>query len=207
MIDNIIVAPRRYIASLIDSKETPPPAPEWFLISIFSATTGPLIAEKIHFELLAEKNCIDYQAYEFHDITQEQYDSYGRSFTRARNRFIVFSKKQAKDIVGYINKFKNFQNNITLVVHCEQGVSRSGAVGIFACRYLGLDEHSFRARHPNIRPNPTVYDTLRQVSGLPDTFERFWEKNDAIALHKFRGIFQNDIRFEGSHGMHNMYEP
>jgi len=48
-------------------------------------------------------------------------------------------------------------------------------VGVFAIRYLGLDEKLFRKENTALGPNTLVYDTLAKVSGLRGDYEKWWE--------------------------------
>ena len=50
---------------------------------------------------------------------------------------------KAKQIINFIDKAQEDENDSVLVVHCQAGISRSGAVGTFACDYCGLDYNRF----------------------------------------------------------------
>lgn len=173
MTKNILVFPRDKIASLLNTKKTLDIDCPWALISIFSDTSGPLVREKFEFEILASKGCVDFEAFDFHDVTKDYAAMLKKTYPGSNRKFKLFSKNQAKKMINFIDKLKRDDRDLGLVIHCEAGVSRSGAVGIFACRYLGIDEHKFRAMHPLIKPNPFVYDTLCEVSKMKGNFERF----------------------------------
>lgn len=166
MINNIRIFPRYSVKKLISTEATWGLKHPWILISIYSDTTGPLITGDCDLEALTKKGCIDVKTFEFHDVTQKKYIVLKKSYPRAKKQLKLFTENQAKDILEYIDQYKNDSRDIMLVIHCEAGVSRSGAVGLFACRYLGIDVARFRALHPTINPNPHVYDTLCAVSKM-----------------------------------------
>lgn len=167
MIKDIRIFPRSEIENLINTGAVWNIEYPWALISIWGSTS-PLIPEesKTEFEILASKGCADYKTIQFHDITKKQYDHFKSLYKGAEKRFILFSKSKARNIIDYINFLRDDEREITLVIHCEQGVSRSGAIGLFACRYLGLNERRFKLLHPKIRPNAFVYDTLCKIAKL-----------------------------------------
>lgn len=84
----------------------------------------------------------------------------------------IFTDEQVTEIVDFINKVKD--NVDTIVCQCDAGISRSGAVGLFAVRYLEQDEVAFREEHKHIRPNSHVLDRLMDKSGLKGDYFRFW---------------------------------
>ena len=69
---------------------------------------------------------------------------------------VLFSKEQARQIIGFINENTDAE---TLLVHCYGGESRSRAVGAFAAEMLGGSrERYFATGHPNMH----VYNTLKE---------------------------------------------
>ena len=166
MINSIRILPRYSVEKLISTEATWGLRHPWILISIYSDTTGPLIVGEPDIERLKIKGCIDVKAFEFHDITQKKFKALKKSYPKAKKQLKLFTESQAKDMLEYIDKYNNDDRDTMLVIHCEAGVSRSGAVGLFACGYLGIDIVRFRALHPTINPNPYVYDTLCSVSKI-----------------------------------------
>jgi len=81
------------------------------------------------------------------------------------------TEDQAKELVSFIDDNKE----CSFIVHCDAGVSRSGAVGTFICRYLRHSLESFKIVNPNILPNDYVLDMLQEVSGLRGEYQDFWE--------------------------------
>jgi len=97
----------------------------------------------------------------FNDITKDDYDQFDEANKKA---YILFNKKHAEYIINFVNIFKNEID--ILIIHCEAGIARSGAVGYWACRYLELDLNLFMKLNLYILPNYFVYDILHKMSGL-----------------------------------------
>lgn len=81
-------------------------------------------------------------------------------FTEEKQK-IMFKKGQAKKIFDFVNKYKNEVDYF--IVNCHAGISRSGAIGLWIVRYLGLDENEFLKKHPLIMPNKYVLNILEQI--------------------------------------------
>lgn len=138
---------------------------DWALISIYRGL--PLLNTFKRTEALKLLGCKDFLSLQFSDIEKPidhvPFDEYEP---------ILFNEKQARRIIAFIDKARQFAQ--TLVVHCAAGISRSGAVGLFACRYLGLDENEFRETNI-ISPNMHVLSVLNEVSGVNKDYVEFWE--------------------------------
>ncbi|KAA6341306.1 hypothetical protein EZS27_010893 [termite gut metagenome] len=78
----------------------------------------------------------------------------------------IFSEKDAETIVDFIEKNKEK----TFIIHCEAGISRSGAVGLFIRDFYDwVDKEDFDNRVKNkIYPNMLVLRLLKK---------EFYEKN------------------------------
>jgi len=151
---------------------------KWALISIYNMS-GPLLNECTK-EILRLIGCHKTLSLKFSDISNTEYYRLINQFkTRAVNRLFLFSTVQAKKIISFVDRINT--NTTDLVVHCEAGISRSGAVALFACRYLNLDEQQFwqlnkrKGKHKQIQPNRYVYDTLYHVSGMKKLYQSFWQ--------------------------------
>jgi predicted protein tyrosine phosphatase len=74
---------------------------------------------------------------------------------------VLMTEDQAREVWSFVKKW---QNEIgTVVVHCEQGVSRSPAVAAALCRGFGGDERPFWRAY---QPNQYVYElVLRAAEG------------------------------------------
>lgn len=161
MIEKILVVARREVQAWIDHDfyHLPPEGP-WSLISIWNdlaLMTFPNIAK------VTERGCNDTLSLEFADLTHEYED------------MKLFNEHHAERIIAFIDKV-NKTDTKTLVVHCAAGICRSGATGLFACRYLKLDETEFRKENPYISPNMLVLQTLNNVSGMNSDYTDFWQK-------------------------------
>lgn len=95
---------------------------------------------------------------------------------------LLFSEIEAKRILAFLDAIRESTQN--LIIHCGSGVSRSGAVGLFACRKFGLDEREFLADNPRISPNPWVLQLLCETAGLQaedlEYWYRSWQRNRGI---------------------------
>ena len=79
-----------------------------------------------------------------------------------RSRVALFTPELAERIMRFVD-----DGSMPLVVHCTQGVSRSGAVGYVRDRYFNRvlatnekDYEYFRTRNPFIMPNPNVVEVF-----------------------------------------------
>lgn len=185
MINYIKIVPRVAIEFLVEKNEravnkvlfgdTTTP---WALISIFGLKSemnqnggrdkNTLVAEK-EFSVLKEMGCIDFHNSCFMDITKEQYERLNRTIYMEN---MLFNENRAQQIIDFVNKVKDSCER--LVIHCDAGVSRSGATGLWASRYLGLDEKKYCDNNTGIQPNPYVLEILSEVSGMKKEYEAFW---------------------------------
>ena len=78
----------------------------------------------------------------------------------------IFTKEQAQEVIDFINFVNNDPDITDLIIHCDAGISRSGAVAVFASRFLNIDENIVRSKRKIISPNPHVLGLLMEVSGL-----------------------------------------
>lgn len=72
----------------------------------------------------------------------------------------AMSFKQGSEIIKFINFIHSKKMNFELFVHCSAGISRSGAVGLFANQYLNLNDSEFYINNPQILPNYWVENVL-----------------------------------------------
>ena len=72
---------------------------------------------------------------------------------------VNFNEDMAGQIIDFIEKYRDSAE--MLLVHCYAGESRSRAVGLFACRMLGLDDTYLLIEGGS--PNKRVYDMLMKV--------------------------------------------
>ena len=87
---------------------------------------------------------------------------------------IFFNENLAKEIHEFINNISKNDTN-PIYVHCDAGVSRSGAVGYILNEYFNKfltnnenDYKAFNVNNSHIMPNPLVVRLLkRELFGLP----------------------------------------
>lgn len=170
MISEIIIYPRSVIRQFL--RGTRPVKSPWALISICTCPEEKLI-KKSDEETLLALGCRKYITYFFGDYTNIGY--WKKAAKEANKEIFVFNEEKAKHLITFIDNLEHDSEKLTLLIHCDAGISRSGAVGVFTCRYLGLDEKSFRVKNPYIHPNSEVYDILYRVSGKKKEYEKFWE--------------------------------
>jgi predicted protein tyrosine phosphatase len=97
--------------------------------------------------------CKDVLYLQFHDIDKD------------RENLTLFSRKHAKEILEFFNKYKNKTKNI--IIHCTAGISRSAGVAAALYRiYYGENDTNYWS---SFMPNMLVYRTiLREYYGLGD---------------------------------------
>lgn len=95
---------------------------------------------------------------QFHDVTP--------ATATKLPQYIPMSEQQAKAVIDFIDRLPASDEH--LVVHCEQGVSRSAAIALFAAVRLGVDTAALRARA--LHANPWVRRCLDQVAERRDAF-------------------------------------
>ena len=82
--------------------------------------------------------------------------------TWIRKDLITFDIDMANQILNFVEQLKvQFQFN--LIVQCEAGMSRSGAVGEVLNDYFELSYKDFMKENPQIMPNPLVRSILREA--------------------------------------------
>jgi hypothetical protein len=153
----------------------------WALISLYGLKEfmndkggrdkNPLMS-KDNFPILQEMGCVDYCNSCFMDITKEIYERAHRTIYMEN---MLFDIPRAEKIIYFIDQIKDKCDR--LIIHCDAGRSRSGGVGLWATRYLGLDEKSYCNSNPEITPNLHVVDILSEVSGTKKDYEKFWMDN------------------------------
>lgn len=84
--------------------------------------------------------------------------------------YLIFNSGHAEDIINFLDKCEPTDN---LIVHCFLGVSRSGAVGIFARELFNADYDYFKRANPVIVPNVLILkllsETYTSLHGKPHT--------------------------------------
>lgn len=153
---NIEIYPRKHVENIISWKIKPGSiGNKWALISI-SGQSSVKIDQLENRRILKEIGCEEILSVVFDDVTDQ--DNAGVH--------LLFNNGIARQIINFVDKYKDVD---TLVVHCAAGISRSGAVGVFAARYLNLDENKLYDRFPII-PNQFVLKILMDESGLNNSY-------------------------------------
>ena len=173
MINNIIILSRLWVESIL-KKEVwfEGIVGPWALISIYS---DRLLLDENNITILKSLDCNEYLTLRFSDITKTTYDSIPEDELKTIN---LFTREQAHQIINFLDTIKDKVE--TLVVQCTAGVSRSGACGLFAHRYLGTDEEDFWKYNKNIQPNEYVLQLLMEASGLRGEYEERWKYSEEI---------------------------
>jgi predicted protein tyrosine phosphatase len=137
----------------------PWPSP-WSLISVHSdeeGVSGPLLTHRAvrRFKALGM----------VHGMTLrfEDFDDNPRVLENMRRCWyspILFDEDMAERVVRFIEGEHGAVEGRTLVVHCDAGVSRSGAIGMFVVARCGLDGDAFLRANSYIRPNERVLRLL-----------------------------------------------
>jgi predicted protein tyrosine phosphatase len=70
----------------------------------------------------------------------------------------LLSDEQVRSVVDFVERHRNGVSAI--VVHCNQGLSRSPAVAAAIAEHLGEESNGFWKRHS---PNATVYQLLKRA--------------------------------------------
>lgn len=168
MIKSIIISSRKEMIDFLNSK---PSIKNDAIISICSCEEDIIITEDIKRSL----DNPDVLTLIFKDYTRDMESS--------------FNDELADKIISFLDELKNKEKK-RLYIHCDAGISRSGAVGVFACRYLDMDETEF-LKYNRVSPNSFVYDILAEKSGLRDKYQKFWEnipENIRLLRYKIRFI-------------------
>lgn len=80
--------------------------------------------------------------------------------------YIMFDQGHARKILDFLNGIQDKDGEQLLVCQCDAGMSRSMAVGEFACELYGLNYKEFSQDNRKIASNPLVLRLLREESGI-----------------------------------------
>lgn len=135
------------------------------LISIISYPTDVLLT--FEFRSLKGIQRAPHLTLCFNDMTLVEFNAIKSA--EVKKYLYLFSTNHANSIIDFINQYN--EKLKTLIVHCDAGVSRSGAVGLWANRYLELSESDFWINNPKVEPNSYVLNVLYELSGLRKRIE------------------------------------
>jgi predicted protein tyrosine phosphatase len=139
----------------------------WHLISIScpDRTSKPnaLVNEKTK-GVLEFQGCQKILSLQFDDLRDDQVEFC------LKNGFkpVLFTKEQAKQVVDFIKELQMESENSDLIIHCDAGISRSGAVAKFTSDFLKIP-----FLDPYIRPNTYVLRLLWEVIDERNATEKF----------------------------------
>lgn len=150
----IFVVSRQKIEKMLNQN------PKWYIgkyiISIFSKGDHSPFLDRFNILKL-----------EFDDVTDEMYGWSGFA-----DSTIFFNENHAKAIHEFI-KHISANDKRPIFVHCDAGVSRSGAVGYILNEWFNkyltsnyTDAEAFKETNNHILPNPTVV-RMKELFGLP----------------------------------------
>ena len=156
----IYVESRNYIERMMEIN------PDWhigkYIISIYSSEKG------IDFSPLPDRfNILKLQ---FDDVAERDAGGWGSAI----DSYIFFNEGHAKKISNFIKDIKA-NDKKEFYVHCDAGVSRSGAVGYLLNEYFNkyitdnkIDNEAFKMNNSHILPNPLVVRVLKnELFGKP----------------------------------------
>ncbi len=163
MITRVITSPQYKIESILGNNYMFDIQGLWALISIYHNPEKPVIKNAVDVSILKIAGCDKILSVCFGDYTSNEVIDLSNKYRTADKHLNIITEDQAKDIFNFIKDLKNDDQIKTLVVHCKAGISRSGAVGLYACRYYGLDEREFMRENSAIIPNFYVYGILSEM--------------------------------------------
>ncbi len=156
----IYVVPRFWIEKQL-ANDSNWPMNKW-IISIYSSEAG------IDFSPLPDRfNILKIQ---FDDVSKRD----AEGWSSVIDNCIFFNEEHAKKIHEFIKKIKA-DDKKEFYVHCDAGVSRSGAIGYLLNEYFNkfltdnkIDNEAFRMNNSHILPNPLVVRVLKnELFGKP----------------------------------------
>jgi predicted protein tyrosine phosphatase len=177
MIKTIYAAPRITIYQALHSASARGSGRN-VLISINTYPDAMLITEAGHVKRLIELGYIDHLSLAFGDITAEALFSHRINGDMEAPGVSLFSYDDARAIRAFIDKWK-YEEIDRLVVHCDKGQSRSGAVALWAQRYCAMEamsgfvETQFWTANRAISPNRYIGRVLFEISGMPFNEKEF----------------------------------
>jgi hypothetical protein len=162
MITKVFTTQENKIRDLLEDKFDFGLQGRWALISIYRNPEKPIIKNEDDIKVLRSKGCTKVLSVCFGDYTDTEYKLYVSLYKTAPKHINIITKVQACSIVRFIRRLPKQGNIKTLVVQCKAGISRSGAVGLYALRIYGLNENEFM-RSGLIRPNFFIYSMLSKI--------------------------------------------
>jgi len=166
MIKSITVY-NRFNIDLIAANLKEIPYKHWNLISIScpdtSITKNSLVNEKTKASLESQ-GCHRILELQFDDARDDQVEE----FLKQGISVTLFTKDQANKIIEFVKEIQGEVAISDLVIHCDAGISRSGAIAEFVSFLYGIP-----FKDPYTRPNMYVLRTLWGVVDEQKAIRRF----------------------------------
>jgi predicted protein tyrosine phosphatase len=135
---------------------------QWHLISIHGSSSN-LLTNRTE-AVLNRNGMVSGLSVEFWDITDNPEALV--TIKREYPDYVMFDLGHAKKILKFLNEIKDETGERLLVCQCDAGMSRSMAVGEFACELYELNYKNFAKYNRKITSNPLVLKLLREESGI-----------------------------------------
>ena len=129
---------------VVDMKK--PPASNFSIISIYSHPDEELFTPD-NLIKVRKLGCHEVLSLMFQDADPEKEDT-----------DFPFTLDHAQQIKNFLDKIRDMDKEMMLLLHCDAGISRSGAVATFSSSYLDIDY-----RDEYIKPNPYILRTLNNL--------------------------------------------
>lgn len=177
MIKKISIQSRKQIENILKTCKKPIELP-WALISIWNSHE---LLDFENIETLNNIGCRNFLSIRFADLTKKELEKLDIDKKDDKQKdYKLFDEIDAQKIIDFIVDI-NKKDIPVLIIHCAAGISRSGAIGLFICRYFDLDEEQFREENKYILPNFYILNVLNNVSKINDDYVKFWETQKNLA--------------------------
>jgi len=135
---------------------------QWHLVSIHGASSS-LLTNRTE-AALKRMGMISGMSIEFWDMTDNP--EVLVTMKKEYPDYVMFDLGHAEKILGFLNEIKDEDGERLLICQCDAGMSRSMAVGEFACEFNELNYKDFAKDNRKITSNPLVLKLLREKSGI-----------------------------------------
>ncbi len=163
----------------------------WYLISIYSEDMD-IFLTKYNKKAIKDMGCKQALSLKFWDITDKQAKEFKSK--DLYDNAVLFNIQQAELIIGFIlSSNQDDESDGVLVIHCDAGISRSGACGTFAVDFLNLDYESFIKKNNYLMPNPYILRVLRKTARMTPQFLEKVEKRDIEKVKKDNFLLKEKI--------------
>ncbi|MFA5313595.1 MAG: hypothetical protein WC375_09835 [Methanomassiliicoccales archaeon] len=162
MISTVKVLNRLWLEGIARGEITGLPE-RWYLISIYTNPSQLFLTDSACISL-RRQGCVGMLPVMFADATESNFEA----VKTKEPHTVLFGDNEARQIMAFIQGAKRDTQPAVLIVHCDAGVSRSGAIGTWINDFLEMDYSKFKKNNPYIQPNPHVLKKMRDISGMND---------------------------------------